>query len=240
MLSLVLLTPAVVQLRGAAARVVARFEARVDQAPTTESFRGGMVPTNRGVVPTNRGGVVPTNRGRTNERLVQQQQQQQMQMQQQMVQEQQMQQMQQQQQQAYPVQQQQPSTTVQGGALRTWSQHYPTPEHNQVVIGTDGRPLDANLEVWQGPGNTPRRVRVYSEDGFLRPFHTSEAPRGQANTMAVRNTGPLEFPIHTTTWATAGGPHPLGPSMSVPSAPAPMPIRTPAPTSPPRPQQTPR
>ena len=56
----------------------------------------------------------------------------------------------------------------------------------QVTLGTDGRPLDASIETWAGPGNTPRRMRVYSEDGYLRPFHSAEPPRGQANTMAVR------------------------------------------------------
>lgn len=95
-----------------------------------------------------------------------------------------------------------PAASVQGGSLRTWSQDWPSPEHNEVVLGTDGRPLDANVEVWAGPGNTPRRMRVYSEDGFLRPFRSSEPPRGRPNTVAVRNTGPLEFPISAHIAAT--------------------------------------
>jgi hypothetical protein len=38
-------------------------------------------------------------------------------------------------------------------------------------------------------------MRVYSDDGFLRPFRSSEPPRGQPNSIAVQNTGPLEFPL---------------------------------------------
>ena len=90
----------------------------------TEAFRGGVVPTNRragSLRPSERvGGVVPTNRGRN----------------------------------AFPVAPAPPvpgpvtGSDVQGGSLRTFSQHYPTPEHNQVTIGTDGRPLDASIETW--------------------------------------------------------------------------------------------
>ena len=99
-----------------------------------------------------------------------------------------------------------PPTAVQGNALRTWSERWPSQAPNQLVLGTDGRPLDADVELWQGPGNTPRRMRVYSEDGYLRPFRSTEPPRGQPNTMAVRNAGPLEFPMY----AQVGGGDPRG------------------------------
>ena len=104
--------------------------------------------------------------------------------------------------------------TVQGDSLRTWSQPWPSQAPNQLVLGTDGRPMDANVELWQGPGNTPRRMRVYSEDGYSRPFISMEPPRGQPNTMAVRNAGPLEFPMHAQ-MAPAG---PRGMSLMPPPA----------------------
>jgi hypothetical protein len=85
-----------------------------------------------------------------------------------------------------------PSQVVQGGSLRTHPNYRPEP--TQLNLGTDGRPLDAQVEVWQGPGYTPRRISVYSEDGYRRPFRSAETSRGP-NTMAIRNTGPLEFPI---------------------------------------------
>merc|ERR1719222_1582445 len=87
------------------------------------------------------------------------------------------------------------SILVQGGSLRTWSYRSPSVEQVQVVLSTEGRPLDADIELWHGPDNTPCKMRVYVENGQLRPFSAVvETPRGP-NTIAVRNIGQIEFPI---------------------------------------------
>ena len=84
---------------------------------------------------------------------------------------------------------------VQGGSLRTWSYRSPSVEQVQVVLSTEGRPLDADIELWHGPDNTPCKMRVYVENGLLRPFSAViETPRGP-NTVAIRNIGQIEFPI---------------------------------------------
>lgn len=84
---------------------------------------------------------------------------------------------------------------VQGDSLKTWSLRMTVVERVMVVLKTDGRPLDADIELWQGPDNTPHRMRVYTEDGNLRPFSAvMETPRGP-NTVAVRNKAQLEFPL---------------------------------------------
>ena len=84
---------------------------------------------------------------------------------------------------------------VQGGSLRTWSYRSPAVEQVQVVLSTEGRPLDADIELWHGPDNTPCKMRVYVENGAQRPFNAViETPRGP-NTIAIRNIGQIEFPL---------------------------------------------
>merc|ERR1719277_1435514 len=88
-----------------------------------------------------------------------------------------------------------PEITVQGGSLKTWSYTSRAVERVQVILRTDGRPLDADVELWAGPDNNPHKMRVYLENGAYRPFScVLETPRGP-NTVAVRNIGALEFPI---------------------------------------------
>ena len=45
-------------------------------------------------------------------------------------------------------------------------------------LETEGRPLDTNVELWQGPNRVAHKMRVWSEDGRLRPFSAVvQAPR---------------------------------------------------------------
>jgi len=87
------------------------------------------------------------------------------------------------------------ATKVQGSTLKTWTFNSVAVEAVHVVMRTEGRPLDADVELWHGPDNTPVKMRVYVEDGRLRPFSAMLAtPRGP-NTIALRNIGHLEFPL---------------------------------------------
>merc|ERR1712151_127826 len=87
---------------------------------------------------------------------------------------------------------------VQGGSLKTWTYNSAAVEAVHVAMRTEGRPLDADIELWQGPDNTPCKMRIYVEDGAERPFSCMIAtPRGP-NTIALRNIGHLEFPLDAT------------------------------------------
>jgi hypothetical protein len=98
-------------------------------------------------------------------------------------------------------------TKVQGGALRTWSFGSQEIEKVRVQLRTDGRPLNADVELWQGPDNCPHRVSVYVEDGSLRDFNAVIGTPSVGNSIAIRNTGFLEFPMDALVEAdtTPGG-----------------------------------
>lgn len=88
-----------------------------------------------------------------------------------------------------------PTILVHGGSLRTWTYQSSLVEQVQVVLHSEGRPMDAEIELWHGPNNTPCKLRVYVENGLTRPFSAVvETPRGPS-TIAVRNIGQLEFPF---------------------------------------------
>jgi hypothetical protein len=98
----------------------------------------------------------------------------------------------------------QSAVSIQGSTLKTWSFPDPQVKRVQVLMKTDGRPMNADIELWQGPDNTPQKMRVYLEDGNLRPFCcVVEAPRG-SNAVAIRNTNSLEFPVQAVVEGDTG------------------------------------
>ena len=96
-----------------------------------------------------------------------------------------------------------------GGSCQTWF-YDSYVQQVQVVLNTDGRPLDADVEVWQDDfGNiVPWKVhaRIESADvslqnSQLRPFSAVvETPRGP-NTVAIRNTGQPINPLFASVGA---------------------------------------
>lgn len=97
-------------------------------------------------------------------------------------------------------------TTVQGGALRTWS--YPTPDLERLFVKLEtpgpeaggppeGNPLHVELEIKQGANTTPQRVVVKSGKGRLRPFQCMIETPGGSSSLFVRNKDPsMCFPFN--------------------------------------------
>ena len=67
----------------------------------------------------------------------------------------------------------------------------------EVILETDGMPLNANVELWQGPGNIKQIAEVYSDNGLTKPFRAViETPSdGTTRTICVLNTGPVAYPL---------------------------------------------
>ncbi|KOO34466.1 hypothetical protein Ctob_014112, partial [Chrysochromulina tobinii] len=84
--------------------------------------------------------------------------------------------------------------TLQGGA--TVSYHFdPSVESVQVLLKSEGMPLNARIELIQGPDNNREVIELYTDDGSDRPFFCFLETPGYGSVVRILNTGPIAFPI---------------------------------------------
>jgi len=87
--------------------------------------------------------------------------------------------------------------TIHGGSLRTWSMEVPEVDHAQLLIkNTNGNPLHAQIDVWDGPDRAPMKLAVYCANTSHKPFSCIlPTPGYSKQSIGIKNAGPLEFPI---------------------------------------------
>ena len=74
----------------------------------------------------------------------------------------------------------------------------PEVERLQVVLNTDGRPLNARVEFYQGSEYCKQELEVYSVDGSSRPFFTVIETGGRKTGCMIRivNTSPNDLALN--------------------------------------------
>ena len=93
---------------------------------------------------------------------------------------------------------------IQGESIKTWDLNSEHLDAVQVLLKTEGRPLNADIELWQGE-NAPQKISVYSENGDTRPLSCFVATPYVGHTaVAVKNTGNGEFPMKACVEADLG------------------------------------
>jgi len=85
---------------------------------------------------------------------------------------------------------------VEGKTRKTWKFNDLSKDRVQVAVTSEGRPVNADIQLWLGPDWTPFALKAYSEDGKMRPIQTLVGTRNKAAMIEVRNNGEYEFPFN--------------------------------------------
>ena len=84
---------------------------------------------------------------------------------------------------------------VDGGALRS----YPvdsTTEQLEVVLNTDGKQLNARVELLNAPNNPKQTFEVFTNNGELNSLTVCFNTPDMGNTVRIVNLAPVEFPCY--------------------------------------------
>jgi len=92
-----------------------------------------------------------------------------------------------------------PATTagerVDGGALRSYPLD-PSTEQLEVVIKTDGKQLNARIELLNAPNNPKQTFEIFTNNGELNSLCVCFQCPDPGNTVRIVNLAPVEFPCN--------------------------------------------
>jgi hypothetical protein len=84
---------------------------------------------------------------------------------------------------------------IDGGALRSFPVS-PDAEMMEIVLNTDGRQLNARIEVLNAPNNPKQTFEVFTNNGELNSLVVCFATPDAGNTVRIVNLAPVEFPCY--------------------------------------------
>merc|ERR1712146_367593 len=85
---------------------------------------------------------------------------------------------------------------VDGGALRSYPLD-PASDQVVVVLNTDGRQLNARIELLNAPNNPKQTFEVFTKNGELNSLCVCFNCPDDGNTVRIVNLAPVEFPLYT-------------------------------------------
>jgi len=88
-----------------------------------------------------------------------------------------------------------PGVQVQGGALKSFPLD-PETEQLEVVLKTDGRQLNARIEILNAPNNPKQTYEVFTNNGELNSLCVAFNTPDAGNTLRIINMAPVEFPCY--------------------------------------------
>merc|ERR1719387_2167708 len=88
-----------------------------------------------------------------------------------------------------------PGERCQGGALRSFPLS-PTTERLEVVLNTDGKQLNARIELLNAPNSPKQTFEVFTNNGELNSLCVCFNCPDAGNTVRIVNLAPVEFPCY--------------------------------------------
>merc|ERR1740138_647490 len=84
---------------------------------------------------------------------------------------------------------------LQGGALRSFPLD-PSAQQLEVVLNTDGKQLNARIELLTGPNNPKQTYEVFTNNGMLNSLCVCFKTPDAGNTVRIINLAQVEFPFN--------------------------------------------